>query len=341
MVTGSLGSRIKHDCDVVLILSGGNALGAFEAGVYEVLHEHELEPNWIIGASISAINGALIAGSSPDRRLDILRSFWRLDDRDTGLLARHSLSDTFDVARRTAAVGWTMLAGRTDIFRPALISPSPWARGPGLFETEPLAATLDRLVNFNLLNESGCRFTATAVDLETGEDVVFDSHHERMGSLHIRASAALPVTFPPVKINGRWLVDGGLSANLPIDPFFTDPPSRPVLCIAVDVLPLRQHLPATLGEAAGRMQDLIFAAQSRRAISRWQDVYASRNDVSIAFVRLAYTEQGNEVAGKAMDFSAHTIRQRWSAGHLAAIKAVEQIDKTMLGVPGLKFLPAN
>ncbi len=60
----------SHDFDVVIVLSGGHALGAFKAGVYEALHEHSLEPDWIIGASIGAINGAMIAGSAPHRGIE-------------------------------------------------------------------------------------------------------------------------------------------------------------------------------------------------------------------------------------------------------------------------------
>jgi NTE family protein len=181
--------------------------------------------------------------------------------------------------------------------------------------------------------------TATAVDLETGGDVIFDSLHRTIKAQHIRASAALPVTFPPVQVDGRWLVDAGLSANLPIDPLLAAPPTRPVLCIAVDLLPLEAALPRTLGEAAGRMQDIIFAAQSRRSLARWQEAYADRTDVSITFLRLAYNDQEREVAGKAMDFSGPTIRERWSAGFAATKTIITHLESGSLrtGLPGLSI----
>jgi len=326
------GNTVARDFDVVLVLSGGNALGAFEAGVYEALHAHGLQPDWVIGASIGAINAALIVGSAPDRRLDTLRTFWR-----PNMLASMGMAPWFpsaaETARRSSAVAWTAAAGRFGAFGPLLSSLTPWTDNkPSLFETNQLAATLARLVDFDRLNTGPCRFTATAVDLESGADVVFDSRHQRIAPDHVRASAALPVVFPPIEIDGRWLVDGGLSANLPLDPVLADPPARPTLCIAVDLLPLCGPLPTTLGEAASRMQDLLFAAQSRRTIARWQAAYVGRSDARLALVRLAYTEQQDEVAGKALDFSGSTIEQRWAAGRASGLRVAAGVKAGTLSV---------
>jgi NTE family protein len=168
--------------------------------------------------------------------------------------------------------------------------------------------------DFNRLNTGFCRFTATAVDLETGEDVVFDSAEQKIGVDHISASAALPVLYPPVEIEGRWLVDGGVSANLALDPFFASPPRRPTLCIAVDLLPLAQALPRTLGEAGSRLQDLLFAVQSRRSLARWREAYVSHEKPGITFAKLTYESQQDEVVGKALDFSAASLERRWRQG---------------------------
>ncbi len=319
-----------RDFDVALVLSGGNALGAFEAGVYEALHAHGLQPDWIIGASIGAINGALIAGSAPDRRIETLRTFWR--PAPSGAAALPWLS-ALETSRRTNAVGWSATLGRPGIFGPMLSAFTPWSDSQtSIFETDQLATTLETLVDYDRLNDGPCRYTATAVDLETGDDVVFDSAAMQIGPDHVRASAALPVAFPPVEIDGRWLVDGGLSANLPLDPVLSEPPPRPTLCIAVDLLPLHGPRPTTLGEATSRMQDLIFAAQSRRTIERWQAAHAGRQDFALSLVRLAYTEQEDEVAGKALDFSGPTIERRWSAGHSAGMLVVNAIDADTLSI---------
>ncbi|KQT31034.1 hypothetical protein ASG29_16160 [Sphingomonas sp. Leaf412] len=330
-----------RDFDIVLVLSGGNALGAFEVGVYQALHEHGLYPDWIVGTSIGAINGALIAGSRREHRLDVLRTFWRPNDYGWGTADTSWFPVAMDTARRTVAASWTLAAGRSGIFGPLLSSMSPWtANEPSLFETDQLRETMDRLVDFDILNAGPCRFTATAVDLATGDDVVFDTRHKTLDARHIRASAALPVAFPPVEIDGRWLVDGGLSANLPLDPVLADPSPRPALVMAVDLLPLGQPLPLTIGEAAGRMQDLIFAAQSRRTIERWTMAHAARDDVSIALLRIAYTEQVEEVAAKAMDFSGPTVAQRWKAGYAAVMPMLDRMrDETLqIGKPGLNIV---
>ena len=62
---------------VVLVLQGGGALGAYQAGVYQALHEAGIEPDWVIGTSIGAINASLIAGNEPPDRLARLKEFWR------------------------------------------------------------------------------------------------------------------------------------------------------------------------------------------------------------------------------------------------------------------------
>ncbi len=199
------------------------------------------------------------------------------------------------------------------------------------------------MVDFDRLNSGQCRFTATAFDPETGEDVVFDSRDTQIAPEQVRASAALPVLLPPVQIGERWLVDGGISANLPLDPVFAEPPARPTLCLAVDLLPLRQRRPATLGEAASRTQDLVFAAQSRRTIVRWRDAYAGRQDLSVTLVRLAYTEQSAEIAGKAMDFSGSTVRERRDAGRQCAEGVIARLEsgEPKIGLPGLHILEAG
>lgn len=304
---------------LVLVLGGGNALGGYQAGVYEALHEAGHEPTWVVGASAGAINGALIAGNPPEHRVARLTEFWQPAASESVTSWWPSPAETL---RRTGAVMLTMGAGRPGVFGPVGPLGSWWdpdaaAAIPALFDSKPLAATLARLADFARINAGAIRYTAGAVDLETGKDAVFDTADRLLTPDHVRASAALIPTFPAVEINGRAYADGGLSANLPLDPVLGSPPSGPVLCIAVDLLPLTQRRPRTLGEAAGRSQDLIFAAQSRRTIERWRMAYALDERLqraSVTLARLAYADQDVEVAGKAMDFSPESVRHRWQAG---------------------------
>src|ERR1700740_165820 len=69
---------------IVLVFQGGGALGAYQAGVYEAMHEAGIEPDWIIGTSIGAINAALIAGNPRENRVERLREFWRRIEQDIG-----------------------------------------------------------------------------------------------------------------------------------------------------------------------------------------------------------------------------------------------------------------
>ncbi|HEX2339069.1 MAG TPA: patatin-like phospholipase family protein, partial [Vicinamibacterales bacterium] len=69
--------RAKHD-DYVLVLQGGGALGAYQAGVFEAMASEGIAPNWVTGISIGAVNCALIAGNAPGERVARLREFWQL-----------------------------------------------------------------------------------------------------------------------------------------------------------------------------------------------------------------------------------------------------------------------
>ena len=327
---------------LVLVLGGGNALGSYQAGVYQALHEAGREPDWIVGTSAGAINGALIAGTIAAQRVARLREFWQ----PAGSGGDASFWPTpMETLRRTAAALGTLAGGRPGLFGPvgplgSWWDPDPAAAAPALFDTKPLATTLARLADFALLNGDGPRYTAGAVDLLAGDDVWFDTADQIVTAEHVRASAALLPTFPPVEIDGRAYVDGGLSANLPLDPVLGAPPAGPTLCIAVDLLPVASRRPRTLGEAAARAQDLVFAAQSRRSIERWQAAYAhdpALRSASVTLVRLAYDDQEPEVAGKAMDFSPESVRHRWDAGYRDATGLVARLDdgSVAVGAAGL------
>ena len=326
------------DYAVVLVLSGGNALGAYQAGGYEALADRGVRPGWVVGASTGAINGALICGNRHGDRVARLRDYWAPAAGQAPLAGW----DAFEDARRSAAATMTLATGQPKVFAPRL--PVSWLPGaspaePGLYDTRPLEATLARLVDFDRLNAGSPRFTASAVDLESGEPVAFDTATTRVEAQHIRASSALLPAFPPVEIDGRLLGDGGLTANLPIDVVLAERHARPTLCLALDLLPLAAPRPATLGEAASRMQDLMFASQSRLALAGWERCYAAAPDADAAplvVLHVAYGRQDAEVAGKAFDFSPPSARQRWDAGYADVAAALEHFASGGIATrPGL------
>ena len=300
------------DARVVLILGGGNALGAFAAGAYCALHDRGVLPHWVIGASAGAVNGAVIAGNPPEDRVQKLRSLWGVAKGSPPIWPANWL----ETMRRTAAASAVIVGGYPPMFVPRL--PIEWDGGrdghPGLYDTAALAKTIASAADFDCLNRGETRFTATAVDLESGEDRAFDTRDQKLTPDHIRASAALPPIFPPVTIDGRTYVDAGVSANLPLDPFLQEQASGPTLALGIDLLPLASPPPTSVGELASRAQDLLFAAQSRRSLARWEAAYRGREDASITLVHLRYTAQEHEVAGKAFDFSAETLSDRWASG---------------------------
>lgn len=340
--------RSRPDLPLALVLSGGNALGAYQAGAYEALHEAEWFPGWIAGASAGAINGALIAGNAPEARVARLREFWHPESGD-------AVTAPFDFAeaqRRTGAAALTMAAGRPGLFAPRMLY-GPWWNPFGntepasLYDAQPLRATIERLVDFQRLNGGTPRFSATAIDVESGDEMVFDTATHALGPDHIRASSALLPVFSPVELNGRLLADAGLSANLPIDLVLSEPSDSPLLCIAIDLLPLRGPRPADLGETIVRMQDILFAAQSRRAIAAWQAIFDARVSAgdrrSVVLLHLAYSDHRHEVSGKAFDFSPRSAQMRWAAGYedmSAALRAMDPPGE-LAGIAGLHVFGAR
>lgn len=345
-----LGTRFPDapgDVHVALVLGGGNALGAYAAGVFQALHDRGVVPDWIVGTSAGAINGAIITGNAPDAQLPGLRRFWRPGERNW--------FDPDETTRRTAAALGTLVGGRPGLFAPIGPLGSWWPPGASsdttaLYDTTPLAATLADLVDWDRVNGGPTRFSALAVDLEDGSERLFDTATTRLCAEHVRASAAIPPAFPPVQVDGHLLADGGLSANLPLDPVLGAPPAGTTLCIAVDLLPLAAAAPRSLGEAMQRMQDLMFAAQSRRSIAHWRDRYAAQpptlpdgEAAAMTLIRLAYADQDAEVAGKAMDFSPPTATARWRFGLRDGAALLDRIAAGTidLGRPGLTVYQAD
>lgn len=326
--------------DVALVLSGGNALGAYQAGAYEALHDQGLEPSWIAGASAGAVNGAVICGNKAADRVGRLRELWNCP----GGAEPFDLPAMVETVRRSWATALTLAAGHPGLFVPRHIY-GPWWNPLGndepasLYDLRPLAHTLQRLVDFDRLNEGSPRLSIAAADIQSGEDVAFDTNSHRIGCDEIRASAALIPMFPPVAIGERLLGDAGISVNLPLDIILSEKRTRPLLCIAVDLLPLSGDRPHTLGDSAKRSQDLMFATQSRRALAAWQALFDAGGEqaASVTVLRLAYRDQAKEVAGKAFDFSSQSAEARWRAGHEAMTSMLAALGRGEIatGDPGL------
>jgi len=182
---------------IALVLQGGGALGAYQAGPYQGLMEGGIEPDWVIGTSIGAINGALIAGNPPKQRVERLQEFWgRVGNR-------RGFDDAWSSAFFTGALAnlHTITQGMAGFFQ---ANPhAPWGlhfpvgiERAAFYTTEPLKRTLGDLVDFDHLNGRHTRLTVGAVSVRSGEMRYFDSRDMALGPAHImgvrRAAAGLP-----------------------------------------------------------------------------------------------------------------------------------------------------
>jgi NTE family protein len=343
-----------HNLRIVLLLQGGGALGAYQAGVYQALHEHMLVPNWIVGTSIGAINGALIAGNPPTRRLAHLKAFWdRVSHPD--FFDMKQISDDQRRLQIFANTADTILRGAPGMFAPriggfalGLTVPPEQA---GFYDTTPLAETLEELIDFGYLNGDGeIRFTANAIGVTTGALAHFDSLDGMICADHVRASGALPPAFAPVRIDGQLYWDGGLYSNTPLESVLGELPTGDTLCFMVDLWSGQGLEPENLEQVRTRQKDVMFASRSQREIDEYltsarlqnkaRELYArlaaeqrTPDDeralaelgcaTTLHIVRLQYAGQDWSMAAKDVNFSQGSVEWRWEQGYQDAQRAIE------------------
>ncbi|KQU23056.1 patatin [Methylobacterium sp. Leaf94] len=308
-------------CDIALVLSGGNALGAYHAGVYEVLHERGIRPGRIVGASMGAVTAAIVAGNAPEDRIPQLRRFWSEATQHTAPSVSAMLKprQVYNGLHALMTLAW----GQPNIFQHRW--PGLWSALPGvpndvaMFDHAPLLTSIKRYVDFERLNGGDTRVTIGCVDVASGEEVYFDTAHETVRPEHVLASTSLLPAFPPVEIDGRLLCDLGYTNNLPLDPIFAHEPARDLLCIASDLFNLQAPRPASLDAVLERANDLIFASAGRRTISALEREYEMRqrlepNGPTVTLLHTVYKAAADQLSAKSFDFSPSSIRDRWAAG---------------------------
>lgn len=256
----------------VLVLQGGGALGAYQAGVYQALHEtlhaQGHEPTWVAGISIGAINAALIAGNEPDRRIERLRTFW---DRVSSELALPAPQDGGDGRRwfNDVSAASVIAMGVPGFFRPRYWPVAPFldlTDAPGVYDTAPLHETLRELVNFDLINDGRMHFSVGAVNVQTGNFDYFENFGERkreIGPEHVMASGALPPGFPPVKIGEEYFWDGGLVSNTPLQYVLDLEPRSDMTIVQVDLFSAMGTVPSTVAGALQREKDIRYSSRTR------------------------------------------------------------------------------
>jgi NTE family protein len=267
-------------CDrIALILQGGGALGAYQAGVYQALHEAGVEPDWVTGVSIGAINSAIIAGNRPERRLERLRIFWeRITERK--IWSYTPDGDVFRKVRNATSSWMTIVQGQPGFFAPR--QPSPWFSLPGAqsatsyYDNAPLLETLDDLVDFSLINSKAVRFAVGAVNVLNGNFIYFDNEHEEIGPEHVMASGALPPALPMVKIGTDHFWDGGIVSNTPLQHLLDQEDNLNSLVFQVDLFSARGVLPRDIQDVMARHKDIMYSSRTRyntdvyRRIHTWK-----------------------------------------------------------------------
>ncbi len=262
----------------VLVLQGGGALGAFHVGVYQALHTAGIEPDWVIGTSIGAINGAIIAGNRPEHRLERLHAFWEGVQQHAG----DGAPPFFSAFGQTLANMSTITKGI-----PSFFTPSPTALlgnraqvgidHAAYYSTQPLRETLTELVDLDYLNSRHTRLTVGAVNARNGEMRYFDSRKETIEISHIMASGALPPAFPAVRIDGEPYWDGGLYSNTPIEAVLDDNPRRDSIIFTANLWNPDGPEPASLWEVSGREKDIQYASRATSHITRQQQIHHLRH----------------------------------------------------------------
>jgi NTE family protein len=341
---------------VSLVLSGGVALGAYQAGAYAALHEHEdLRPRHLAGSSIGAVNAAVIAGNPTGERIAQLRAFWDALTVEPDPFQAPWLGPWREGPWRHAyswmSVLRTRLFGRTGVFQPRLPEMLT-GTVTSVYDLSPLRRQLGRFIDFDRLNGNDPRVTVVTTDIESGQEVVFDTGRgDRIGPDHLLATCGFLPDFPPLEIDGRLLGDGCLVANAPFEAALLDQENgADLVCFAVDLFAPEGGRPTTLEEAATRRWDLLFGNQSRERLEclerefrlRWAlgrmaarlgpelrkdpdlELIAKEGiERTVTLLHLSYRAPSHEAGPeKAFDFSRESLADRWETGFLDMAEAV-------------------
>ncbi len=361
--------RPAFNC-IALVLQGGGALGAFQAGVYQALAEANLHPDWVAGISIGAINAALIAGNPPETRLEKLRAFW--EQVTTQLLfdpfgiAQYWLrGDMGHVALNRLRAGATLFEGAPGFFKPRF--PPPYLSPPGTveatswYDTTPLRSTLERLIDFDRINSGEMRFSVGAVNIRSGNFIYFDSTSHKIRPEHIMASGALPPGCPAVEVDGELYWDGGLVSNTPLQWVVSGDTRQDTITFQVDLWSARGNLPSDLNDVISRQKEIQYSSRTRANTDEFKHIQclrmalanllekipadvlesdegkllqsvADRNVYQI--VHLIYRSKNYEVQSKDYEFSRTSMIDHWNAGYNDAVRTLRHPEALQRPVNG-------
>jgi NTE family protein len=349
--------RLPLPDQVALVLQGGGALGAYQAGVVEGLQDKDVEIDWVAGISIGAINAAIVCGNPPERRVARLRGFW--EEVTSALPALpFAGTDAWREWMHMLSAGFVAMQGVPGFFSPRALPPTmaaPKSAGAlSFYDSAPLVATLDANVDWALLNDGPVRLSVGAVDVETGNFHYFDTRgagRTRIDARHIMASGALPPGLPPVEIDGAWWWDGGIVSNTPLS-HVLDNQREDLLVFQVDLFAAKGERPATIMDVYSREKDIRYSSRTRqvtdqlirlrkereairKVLAKLPPALADDADVAalaalaaehaVNVVHLIYRKHGWEGGARDFEFSRPSMEHHWAEG-LAAINETMRHD---------------
>jgi len=352
--------RPPFEC-VALVLQGGGALGAYQAGVYEALAEAKLEPDWIAGISIGAINAALIAGNPPEARVDKLRAFWEGVTAPSGigvfdLMQQYWRGDQARSFFNQLKASGALIQGAPGFFTarvpPPYFYPAGTIEATSYYDTGQLRGTLEALVDFDYLNAGKMRFSVGAVNVRSGNFVYFDTTTRTIKVEHVMASGALPPGFPAVEVDGELYWDGGLISNTPLQWVTSGGETgarQDTLAFQVDLWSSRGEAPADLAEVMMREKEIQYSSRTRYNTDNFRRLQTVRRTLAEALekvppewldneagkllrsfgdrkvysvVHLIYRSKNYEKQSKDYEFSALSMRDHWQAGYNDTVRSL-------------------
>jgi NTE family protein len=336
---------------VALVLQGGGALGSYQGGVYQALQEAGIRPNWFAGISIGAVNAAILAGNSPERRIERLREFWETISSSPlfpSAMVMPELtkfipgSGNFRSVANLWSAASALMGGQSGFFMPRL--PPPWLHPSGadgatsFYDTAPLRATLERLIDFARINSGEVRVSVGAVNVRTGNFVYFDSADMPIRPEHVMASGALPPGFPGV---GEVYWDGGIVSNTPLAYVLGSIPRRDTLAFQVDLWSARGDVPDNVFDVLQRRKDIQYSSRTRLVTDTALELQRMRRVISelagkipsglhtdpavqracalgcdkvYNVVHLIYQSKAYELQSKDYEFSFASMTEHWDVG---------------------------
>jgi NTE family protein len=350
---------------IAYVFQGGGALGAYQLGIFKALSENNYHPDWVIGTSIGSINACIIAGNEPKNRVPRLEEFW--DTVSRNILPGFSPDDekTRQWYNYISAQS-SLMFGQPGMFSPRFKNPLYETDGSAdtisFYVAEPLQRTLEKLVDFDLLNSGKIRFTIGAVEVQQGKAVFFDTNIQTIRPEHILASCALPPAFAAVKIDGEYFWDGGVLSNTPVQAIIHDSHHVNTLCFMANLFDSYGLNPKTLDDVMKRYKDIMYSSQDRMHLQSFLEILRLRREIHFLyqkmpphlqkdpevkklyenecidtimhFVRFLYTAPHSELSSKDIEFSQLSIQERIEAGYKDGLVAVEKS-------PWLSPIPAD